>query len=128
MSDIKFWRCNHCGNLLYTLHDGGVNPLCCGEKMQLLEANSTDAATEKHVPVVERIADGHALKVSVGSVAHPMTEEHHIEWIAVVSDGRVDFATLAAVDEHSAIFAGETHKSGTVYAYCNLHGLWKAEF
>jgi superoxide reductase len=128
MADPKFWRCVHCGNLFYTLHDGGVNPVCCGEKMQLLEANSTDAATEKHVPVVTAIAGGHALKVTVGEVDHPMTEEHHIEWIAVVSGDSIDIAHLSAGDAPTATFAGETHKTGTAYAYCNLHGLWKVEF
>ncbi|MCI1664894.1 MAG: desulfoferrodoxin Dfx [Atopobiaceae bacterium] len=128
MAETKFWRCKHCGNVFATIVDGGVNPMCCGEKMELLSANSTDAATEKHVPVVESIAGGHAWKVTVGEVEHPMTEEHHIEWIAMVGDGRVDIVRLAPTDKPMAMFAGEVHKSGTVYAYCNLHGLWKAEF
>ena len=80
MAEAKFYRCNHCGNIVAVVRDGGVTPSCCGEPMELLVAGSTDAATEKHVPVVAQ--DGNHIVVSVGEVAHPMLEEHYIEWIA----------------------------------------------
>ena len=99
--EVKFYRCNHCGNLVMMVHDAGVNPVCCGEKMELLVPGSVDASVEKHVPVVQGQADG--LRVEVGSVVHPMTEEHYIELFPPA-------------------------QGGVVYAYCNLHGLWKAEF
>ena len=106
------------------VHDAGVNPVCCGEKMELLVPGSVDASVEKHVPVVRLQADG--LRVEVGSVAHPMTEEHYIEWIALATAGRVDIRYLKPGDEPAALFPPA--QDGTVYAYCNLHGLWKAEF
>ena len=92
--------------------------------MQKLEANSTEASQEKHVPVITK-EDG-KIKVAVGSVLHPMAPEHFIEWIALVIDDKVEFKFLKPGDEPKAEF-GEA-KSGTVFAYCNLHGLWKAEF
>ncbi len=126
MKEPKFYRCSHCGNILVIIKDAGVNPVCCGEKMQLLAANSTDAAQEKHVPVVEPIRGGHALKVTVGSTPHPMAEEHYIEWIALAAEDRIEIHYLKPGDEPATTFAGVEH--GIAYAYCNLHGLWKAEF
>ena len=126
MTEIKFYRCNHCGNIVMMVRDAGVNPVCCGEKMELLVAGSVDAAAEKHVPVAELTHDGHVLEVTVGSVAHPMQEEHYIEWIAVAAQGRAEIHHLKPGEEPKSSFAGA--EQGTVYAYCNLHGLWKAEF
>lgn len=122
--DVKFFRCQHCGNIITFMKESGVPVICCGEPMKKLEANSVDAATEKHVPVVEK-NDG-KIKVMVGSVLHPMQPEHYIEWIALVSDDKVEFRYLQPGDEPTAEFC-ET-SSGTIYAYCNLHGLWKSEF
>ena len=79
MADVKFWRCNHCGNIFYTVQDGGVTPVCCGEPMEELTAGSADAAQEKHVPQVK--VDGCDVTVEVGSVHHPMSEEHSINWV-----------------------------------------------
>ncbi len=124
MTDFAFYRCERCGNVVAMLKKGGGTLTCCGEAMKKLEANSTDAAQEKHVPVVVR--EGGKLKVSVGSVAHPMLPEHHIEWIALVSGDKVEFAFLKPGEEAKAEF--DEVASGTVYEYCNLHGLWKAEF
>ncbi len=93
----------------------------------VVEANSTDAATEKHVPVVELQRDGHVINVSVGEVAHPMTDEHHIGWIALEAEGRLEVHYLKPGQTPTTFFAGGA-KSGIVYAYCNLHGLWKAAF
>ena len=125
MAEVKFYRCNHCGNIVAVVKDGGVTPSCCGEPMELLVAGSTDAAAEKHVPVVAR--DGNHIVVSVGEVAHPMTEEHYIEWIALEADGRLEIHYLKPGQTPATFFAGGV-KTGTVYAYCNLHGLWSASF
>jgi superoxide reductase len=92
--------------------------------MTKLEANSTDAAKEKHVPVVTK-EDG-KIKIAVGSTLHPMLPEHNIEWIALVVDDKVEFKFLKPGEEPKAEFAEVN--SGIVYAYCNLHGLWKVEF
>ena len=122
--DIKFYRCEHCGNIITFVKESGVPVICCGSPMTKLEANSTDAANEKHVPVVNKSGD--KISVAVGSVAHPMQAEHYIEWIACVAGEKVEFRYLEPGVEPVAEFDNVT--SGVVYAYCNLHGLWKAEF
>ena len=76
---MTFYRCKHCGNIIAYINDSGVPVMCCGEKMEAIEPNTTDAAGEKHVPVV--YTDGNTVMVSVGSVEHPMLEEHYIQWI-----------------------------------------------
>ena len=121
---MDFYRCEHCGNIVAVIKNGGGQLICCGEPMKKLEANVTDASQEKHVPVAVR--EGGRLKVSVGSAAHPMTAEHLIEWIAVVSEGKNELVYLKAGMEPKAEFADVPAKA-TVYAYCNLHGLWKTE-
>ncbi len=127
MADVKFWYCTHCGNLFYTVVDGGVTPVCCGEPMQLLEAGSTDAATEKHVPVVTR--DGDNIVVHVGSVDHPMLDEHYIQWAAIVDpEGNVMVKYLKPGEAPELVFNGRGIEHGTAYEYCNLPGLWKKEF
>lgn len=97
------------------------------EGYEVVEANTVDAAVEKHVPVVEIQRDGHIIAVKVGEVNHPMTEEHSIEWVALDADGRLEVHHLKPGQTPETFFAGGV-KSGTVYAYCNLHGLWKATF
>lgn len=92
-----------------------------------LEPNTTDAATEKHVPVVEVQNEGRLIHVTVGSTAHPMEDAHYIEWIALETDDRLEMHWLKPGQTPVVFFPGGA-KSGTVYAYCNLHGLWKAEF
>ncbi len=124
MSDLAFYRCERCGNIVALIRKGGGTLSCCGQEMTKLTANSTDAAQEKHVPVVTK-EDG-KIVVKVGSVAHPMTPEHYIQWIALETEGRLRFAYLKPGEEPKAVFCGAEH--GTVYEYCNLHGLWKAEF
>ncbi len=124
MSEVAFYRCELCGNMVALIKKGGGTLTCCGQEMTKLEANTTDAAQEKHVPVVTR--EGGKIKVSVGSVLHPMLPEHHIEWIALVTDNRVEIAYLKPGMEPKAEF--NEVASGTVYEYCNLHGLWKADF
>ncbi len=123
MSVVNFYRCEKCGNIVALIKVGGGTLTCCGQAMTKLEANSTDAAQEKHVPVVIR-EDG-KIKVEVGSTLHPMLPEHHIEWIAFVAEDKVEFKFLEPGEEPKAEFAEA--EAGSVYAYCNLHGLWKAD-
>ena len=126
MAEPKFYRCEHCGNVLLVVNDGGVVPSCCGEPMVELKAGSTDAATEKHVPALE--FDGKHVIAKVGEVAHPMLEEHFIQWIAYVSDKKTVFKYLKPGEEPVAKFCRCDDEHGAIYEYCNLHGLWKAEF
>lgn len=124
MSAIEFYRCSTCGNIVALLKSGGGTLTCCGQAMTKLIANSTDAAAEKHVPVVEKKDAG--ISVTVGSTLHPMQAEHYIEWIALETAEGVQIKYLKPGDAPKAAFP--TAESGTAYAYCNLHGLWKAEF
>jgi superoxide reductase len=119
--NIKFLYCEHCGNLVEMIEDSGVDIICCGEEMTGLVAKTADTGVEKHLPKVEK--DGDLLKVTVGEVLHPMTDKHSIQWIAVVEDDRIQRVDLNPTDEPKAQF----HVKGDadVYAYCNLHGLWK---
>ena len=118
----KFYRCEKCGNIIGKIHDSGVGVVCCGEKMKKLEAGVVEASREKHIPVVS--IEGNAVKVTVGSVIHPMTEEHSIEWIYLETDkgGQRKALVPGEAPEVSFALAGETPVA--VYAYCNLHGLW----
>lgn len=120
----NFYYCNECKNVCEILGDKKASLFCCGQKMELLKANSTDAATEKHVPALTR--EGNILKVAVGSVLHPMTAEHHIAFIYVAQDNKVQRVELDKTGKPEAIF---TIDDGPVkvYEYCNLHGLWVAE-
>lgn len=125
MAEVKFYRCNHCGNIVAVVQDGHVTPSCCGEPMELLVAGSTDAATEKHVPQVTR--EGDTLTAHVGSVDHPMLEEHYIQWIAVACERAVTIKHLKPGEAPEATFHVCPDVPVTVYEYCNLHGLWKTE-
>lgn len=123
---MKFFRCDHCGNFVGVINDAGVPMMCCGQKMTEVVAGRTDAAVEKHVPVVT--VDGNIAKAVVGSVEHPMIEEHYIEWIALETEKGVQRKTLKAGDAPAAEFAlTADDKVVAAYAYCNLHGLWKSE-
>lgn len=101
---------------------GGGTLVCCGQDMTKLNANTTDAAQEKHVPAITK--EGGKIKVAVGSTLHPMLPEHHIEWIALVAGDKVEIKFLKPGEEPKAEF--DAVESGEVYEYCNLHGLWKA--
>jgi len=119
---LEIYKCDVCGNIVEVVHAGAGELVCCGQPMKLFKENTVDAAKEKHVPVVEKTADG--FKVTVGEVAHPMEEKHYIEWIELIADGKAyrQFLEPGAVPE--AVFridAGEV----TAREYCNLHGLWK---
>ena len=123
---MKFYICKHCGNVITKLTSSQVPVQCCGENMQPLEAGVTDAAVEKHVPVVT--VEGNLVKVHVGSVTHPMTAEHLILWVAVVTDRDALIHWFHPEEAPEAVFAlAEGQQVKEVYAYCNLHGLWKAE-
>ena len=109
--------------MVEVLHNGQGELVCCGQPMTLFKENTTDAAIEKHVPVVEKTADG--FKVTVGSVAHPMEDKHYIEWIEVIADDKVYRRFLNPGDAPEALFEIKVDKV-TTREYCNLHGLWKA--
>lgn len=118
------YKCNVCGHIIEVLHDGAGDLVCCGENMELKGENTTDAAQEKHVPVVEKLDQG--IKAKVGDVAHPMQDDHYIEWIQVITpDGGSNRHFLKPGDAPEADFRCE-EGSVTVREYCNLHGLWKS--
>lgn len=121
---VKFFKCNHCGNVIVKLVDSKVPVVCCGEKMTELVANTQEASTEKHLPAVT-LVEPNVLNVQVGSVAHPMLPEHHIAFIYVETDQGGLYATLT--DKPEATFCLGKAKAIAVYEYCNLHGLWKTE-
>jgi superoxide reductase len=118
----EIYKCSVCGNVVEVVHGGDGELVCHGQPMKRFVENTVDAAKEKHVPVVERTVDG--IKVTVGSVLHPMEEKHYIEWIEVVSDGRVMRKFLKPGMPPVAEFRC-TPTTFTVREYCNLHGLWK---
>lgn len=123
---MKFYVCEKCGNFVGMIKESGVPMMCCGQKMTEVVANTTDGAREKHVPVVK--IEGCKVTVTVGSVEHPMIEKHFIEWIAVQSEKGVQRKTLQPNEVPVKEFMlTEDDKVVAVYAYCNLHGLWKAE-
>ena len=120
----KFYKCNHCGNVVIKVVDSNVPVVCCGEEMSELIPNTVDASGEKHVPVVTRI-DEKTIKVNVGSVAHPMLEEHYIAFVYVETENGGIMVNLKDKPE-AIVYVGE-EKVLAVYEYCNLHGLWKTE-
>lgn len=123
---MEFYVCAHCGNVIVKVSDKRVPVMCCGEKMQLLSAGTTDAAVEKHVPVYT--VEDNVVTVKVGSVTHPMTEAHLIEWVVAETTKGFALKKLTAADQPEAQFVlAEGEELKAVYAYCNLHGLWKAE-
>ena len=122
---MKFYRCAHCGKIIAVIKETGVPVICCGEKMQEIIPGTTDAAQEKHVPVYE-VKDNKVI-VTVGAVEHPMTEAHYIEWIALQTKFGNQRKVLTPADAPKACFAiCEGDEVRAVYAYCNLHSLWKA--
>lgn len=123
---MKFFICQHCENLISFVQNQGVPVVCCGEEMTELVANTTDAAAEKHVPVIE--VNGRFVTVKVSSVTHPMAEKHFIQWIALETKTGSQLKYLHPGDSPEAAFAlTEGDEAVTAYAYCNLHGLWKQE-
>jgi superoxide reductase len=120
---LQIYKCEVCGNIVEMLHAGAGQLVCCGQPMKLFLENTTDAAKEKHVPVIEKTATG--FKVKVGSVAHPMEAAHYIEWIEVIADGQAYRKFLNPGEAPEATFEIKAEKV-TAREYCNLHGLWKA--
>lgn len=123
--ELKFYYCEDCDNMVILLKNSGVPVVCCGQKMKELVPGTTDASAEKHVPVYE--IEDNKVSVKVGSAIHPMEEEHFIELIALQGSESCQYTALQPEQEPEAMFTikeGETVEA--VYAYCNLHGLWKA--
>ena len=124
--EIKLYRCKHCGNIAIKVINSGVPMVCCGEKMEELIPSSVDASLEKHVPVVTR--EGNFVTVDVGSVAHPMIEEHYIQFVILETTAGVQIAELHPGDEPKAVFSVLSGaKVIKAYEYCNLHGFWVSE-
>ena len=121
----KFYVCPHCGNVVEMVHDAGVTPYCCGQKMDLLVPNTVEASGEKHLPQVQ--LDGQTVTVRVGSVEHPMAQEHWIQWVQLQTRSGVQRKYLEPGQVPQAVFQLNGEKPLAVYAYCNLHGLWKQE-
>ena len=120
---LQVYKCEACGNIIEVLHGGKGCLVCCGKPMALYQENSVDAAKEKHVPVIEQ--SGAAVTVKVGSVAHPMTDEHWIEWIELVADGKAYRQFLKPGDAPEAVFQIEASDL-SAREHCNLHGLWRS--
>ena len=118
----QVYKCSHCGSIVEILHEG-ANPVCCNNPMELLDEKTADKTTEKHVPVIEQIADGY--KVTVGSTPHPMEEQHLIQWIELLADGISYKQFLKPGDKPEAVFKTDA-KNVTAREYCNMHGLWKS--
>ena len=126
MNNVKFYICEHCGNIVTKIHDAGVPLVCCGQKMKELIPGTVEASVEKHVPVA--FVEGNSVRVEVGSVAHPMSAEHYIPWVWLETSAGSQRKALSPEDAPVVTFAlAEGEQPVAVYAYCNLHGLWKAE-
>ena len=121
----RFYICEHCGNIVEMVNNAGVPLMCCGQKMTALEAGTVEASHEKHIPVVEH--SGNTVTVNVGSVEHPMAEEHSILWVELVTDKGVQRKNLEVGKPPVVTFELSNENPIEVYAYCNLHGLWKTE-
>lgn len=120
---LQIYKCSICGNIVEVLHAGGGELVCCGQPMELLSEKTADSTKEKHVPVIEKIDGGY--KVTVGSTLHPMTEEHHIEWIELLAGGKAYRQFLAPGDQPIAQFKIDADKV-SAREHCNIHGLWKS--
>ena len=125
MKEMKFFYCEHCGNMVGMINDAGVPMMCCGKKMTKLEAGTVEASREKHIPVAT--VEGNTVKVEIGSVAHPMTEEHSIVWVYLQTNRGGQRKNLLPGEAPAVTFALADETPVSVYAYCNLHGLWKAD-
>jgi len=120
---LQIYKCQVCGNIVEMVHEGKGKLICCGKPMELFEENTTDAAVEKHVPVIKKTDSG--IKVNVGSIAHPMEEKHYIEWIELIAGRKSYRQFLKPGDLPDAEFCIELDNA-TARAYCNIHGLWKS--
>ena len=120
---MEVYKCNHCG-LMVEVMSRGAHPVCCGENMMKLEENTVDAAKEKHVPVLED--NGTTINIKVGEVAHPMAEDHYIQWVEVINGDYINRKYLKPGDKPEAPFYVHKQPGTIIRAYCNKHGLWKA--
>jgi len=123
IQQTQIYKCEICGNIVEILHAGGGELVCCGQPMNLLEEKTKDEGNEKHVPIIEKTDTG--VKVKVGSVEHPMEDDHLIEWIEIIVDGQVYRKFLKPGDKPEAEFAIQAEQV-EAREYCNLHGLWKS--
>lgn len=122
----KYYVCEHCGNVITFVKNAGVPVMCCGQKMKEIVPGTTDAAVEKHLPLIKQ--EGNLVTVEVGSVEHPMAAEHSIEWISIQTREGSQRKALAPGQRPAAVFAlADGDVLEAAYAYCNLHGLWKTE-
>lgn len=124
-SKQRFFRCAHCGNMVGLIDDNGVPLVCCGDEMEELIPNTTEASTEKHLPAVT--VSGNSISVQIGSVPHPMEDAHHIAFVYVETECGGQRKLLKVNAAPSAAFSFTDDKPVAVYAYCNLHGLWKTD-
>lgn len=122
---MKVYTCRQCGNVIHMIKESGVPVVCCGKLMEELVPNTVEASGEKHIPVIE-VAENE-VSVKVGSVEHPMISEHYIEWIYLETEKGGQLKNLKPGEEPVATFSLSDDKAVAAYAYCNLHGLWKAE-
>ena len=125
MNENRFYICEHCGNLIGMINDAGVPMMCCGQKMSELKPGTVEASAEKHIPVVT--IEENVVKVEIGSVAHPMIEEHSILWVYLQTDRGGQRKCLEVGKKPVVTFALTDEKPVAAYSYCNLHGLWKAD-
>lgn len=123
---MKYFICEHCGNIITFMNNSGVPVVCCGQKMKELVPGTSDGAAEKHVPAVT--VDGQSITVKVGEVEHPMVEQHYIQWIVLETENGAQMKHLNPGEKPEAVFVlAEGEKAVAAYEYCNLHGLWKKE-
>ena len=123
--EMKFYKCDICGKIIAMVKETPVPTMCCGKPMRLIEVGTSDASEEKHVPVYT--VDGNKVTVTVGSVAHPMADDHYIEWIALeTKSGNQRKALTPGMEPTASFLIGDGDEVVAVYAYCNLHSLWKA--
>jgi superoxide reductase len=123
-NQLEVYKCELCGNIVEVLHSGSAPLVCCNQKMTLMTENTVDAAKEKHVPVIQLGKD--SITVKIGSVAHPMLDEHYIEWIELLADGKAYRQFLKPGEAPEATFP-ITATQVTAREYCNLHGHWSAQ-
>lgn len=125
MKHTKFYICPHCGNVAVMIHDSGITPVCCGQKMSELIPGTVEASKEKHIPAVT--VEGNTVTVNVGSVDHPMQDVHYIEWVQLVTENGSQRKHMKPGQAPKVTFDLGGEKPLAVYAYCNLHGLWMTE-
>lgn len=120
---LEIYKCEACGNIVEIMHAGDGDLVCCGSPMKLMKEGTSDGAKEKHVPVIEKTANGY--KVKVGAVPHPMEDAHYIEWIELIADDKSYVRFLKPGEPAEAEFCIQADKV-TAREYCNLHGHWKS--